>query len=159
MIFFSLHMIRVLEVTRNHSKISSFTLVWICISSSSVTVIFKSLSLLYPLFKLPWQFQCIPFLFLEVKRFEICGERGRERKKKREREKGKGRRWKRNRGDRPGCVERPCHILTPIHQLLNVLWTALSLRFCSGSFLYLNWPPSFPSSVQWLRHVQLFAIP
>ena len=149
MIFFSLHTIRVLGVTRNHSKISSFTLVWICISSSSVTVIFKSLSLLSPLFKLPWQFQCIPFLFWAVKRLRSVGrEGGREKRREKERQKRKGRRWKKKRDDRPGCVEKPCHSLTPTHQLLNVPWTVLSLGFCSGCFLYLKWPPPFPSSVQ-----------
>lgn len=96
---FPLHMIGVLKVTGNHSKISSFTLVWICISSSSMTLIFISLNLLY---LLPhWQFQCIPYLFKEAKRLmsESSGSEGRERGREERRERDTKRRSGREEGE------------------------------------------------------------
>lgn len=50
---FPLQVIRVLRVTGNHSKISSFTFVWMCISSCLVMVIFVSLILPFPLLLAP----------------------------------------------------------------------------------------------------------
>lgn len=62
---FSLQLLRILGVTRSHSKINDFPLAWICISSSSVTMIFMSFNLLSPL---PW----VP-LAISVHSFSIWG--------------------------------------------------------------------------------------
>lgn len=59
-------------------------------------MIFKSLNLPYPLLKLPWPFQCIPFLFWEVKRLtsasggSVGREGGREKRREKEKQRGKG---------------------------------------------------------------------
>ena len=87
--FFPLHTIRVFGVTRNHAKISSFTWVWICISSSSVTVIFKSLSLLSPLFKLFGNFSAFPSCFGRWRGWDLWGERAGEEKEERKRDERK----------------------------------------------------------------------
>lgn len=146
---FPLQMIRVLRVTGNHSKISSFTLVWICISSSSVMLIFILLNLLYPLPEAPLAISVYSISVLgneevDIRIKWISKEREREAGKERKRAKEEGREggkqgWQARMGGEP-LPHSNCNIPATKHALSFPVPRILFILF-----LYLKWPPSFPS--------------